>query len=128
MAPGEDAARAEADRRKSSHHRRPAQVYGPGGLGYITIYSMLHNFREQRSSKGKRQWNFSMGGPEPFMMLPADMALDWDESYRAHVHFYNRDRLAFRYDARDNFKKLCELGCEGLVAEEPCAPAKDRYL
>ena len=128
MAPGEDAARAGANRRQSPHHRRPVQVYGPGGLGYITIYSMLHNFREQRSSKGKRQWNFSMGGPEPFMMLPADMALDWDESYRAHVQFYDRDRLAFRYDARDNFKKLCELGCEGLVAEEPCAPAKDRYL
>ena len=62
MAPGEGAARAGADRRKSSYQRRPAQVYGPGGLGYITIYSMLHNFREQRSSKGKRQWNFSMGG------------------------------------------------------------------
>ena len=83
---------------------RPApQVYGPGGLGYITIYTMINNFREERSSKGKRQWNFSMGGPEPFMMLPADMALEWDEAYRSHVHFYNRDRLAFRYDARDNF-------------------------
>ena len=44
------------------------------------------------------------------------------------MDFYNRDRLAFRYDAHGNFKALCELGCDVLVPEKPCAPARDRYL
>ncbi len=102
-------------------------VYGPGGLGYITIYNDIRSFREETSSAGKRQFNLWMGGSEPFMMLPADMALAWDESYRAHVRAYDRDRLAFRTDARDNFKRLTELGCERLVPERPCAPPRDVY-
>ena len=47
--------------------------------------------------------------------------------YVAQVQFYERDRLAFRYDARDNFKRLTELGCTALVPEVPCAPARDVY-
>ena len=38
-----------------------------------------------------------------------------------HVIFYERDRLAFRYDARDNFKRLTELGCTALVPEVPAS-------
>lgn len=92
------------------------------------MYGDLRNFREQKSSKGKRQFNMSLGGGEPFMMLPSDMALGWDDAYRKIVAMYDRDRLAFRYEARDNFKILTELGCaKKLTAEQPCAPARDRY-
>ena len=30
-------------------------VYGPGGLGYISIYSNIGSFREAKSSKGKQR-------------------------------------------------------------------------
>lgn len=103
-------------------------VYGPGGLGYITVYSMIDRFREVTSAKGKRQFNFNLGGGEPFMMLPADMALWWDAAFRGHVQYYDRHRLEFRSDARVNFQRLTELGCAHLAPEKPCAPARDRYL
>jgi len=103
-------------------------VYGPGGLGYISLYSNLASLRETRSSKRKRQYNFNMGTPEPFMMLVSDMCLGWDPEFKKHVHFYDTHRLDFRYDARDNFKKLTELGCGSLLKpERSCTPQVDRY-
>ena len=116
---------------EASGYEHPWYVFGPTewnvyahGLGYISLYGMIDNFRETKSAKGKRQWNFHMGGGEPFMMLPTDMALEWDGEFRKAVKFYDRDRLAFRADARDNFKTLTELGCARLTAEKPCAPER----
>jgi hypothetical protein len=89
---------------------------------------VIDRFREVTSAKGKRQFNFNLGGGEPFMMLPADMALWWDAAFRGHVQYYDRHRLEFRSDARVNFQRLTELGCAHLAPEKPCAPARDRYL
>ena len=83
--------------------------------------------KEVTSEKGKRQFELNIGGGEPFMMLPADMALAWDANYKQCVDGYNRDRLSFRYDARDNFKLLTELGCKALTPELACAPPRDNY-
>jgi len=91
------------------------------GLGYPSIYQsgVAHNQQSMRvTSKGKRQYELSIGGPEPFMMLPVDMALWWCEQYRAHVIFYDNNRRAFRSDAAQAFKKLTELGCDGLLTPE----------
>ena len=78
-------------------------VYGPGGLGYISIYGMLQNFAERISSGGKRQFNFQMGRGEPFMMLVSDMALWWDSHFRKHVrapsHTYMHVRMAYVHGA-----------------------------
>lgn len=97
-------------------------VYGPGGLGYLTLYTQgvaRGQLQEAKTSKGKRQYNLSFGyGREPFMMLPSDMALWWDLEYREHVLYYDNHRLEFRRDAAFAWKKLTELGCEGILTEE----------
>lgn len=94
------------------------------GLGYLTIYQMLDRFQEVKTRKGKRQWNNSMFGGDgtDFMMLPVDMALSWDPEYRNHIEYYDRRRLEFRRDAARAWKKLTELGCEGLLTPEENAP------
>jgi len=117
---------------EASGYEHPWYVFGPtewnvylGGLGYISVYTMLDRMREERSTKGRRQFNLHMFGGEPFMMLPTDMALSWDPGYRKWLSFYDRERAAFRRDARDNFKLLTELGCDALAAEAPCAPERE---
>ena len=115
-----------------SGYEHPWYVFGPtgwnvyaNGLGYISLYNNLGGFSEELTTGGKRQFNFRMGGGEPFMMLPTDMALAWDESYRKQVFYYDRNRLQFRADARENFKRLTELGVACLLPEQPCAPPND---
>lgn len=39
----------------------------------------------------------------------------WDDEYRGHVQYYDRHRLEFRRDAAQAWKKLIELGCEGML-------------
>ena len=90
------------------------------GLGFLSAFTMAEGaYREQVNSTGKRQWNMRMSfaGPEPFMMLPSDMALVFDPTYRAALEHYDRDRVAFRTDAAAAFRKLTELGCDGLQPE-----------
>jgi len=96
-------------------------VYGPGGLGYMSLYAhgaASGQLRESHTPKGKRQFNMALGGGEPFMMLPTDMALWWDKDYREHVKYYDSHRLEFRRDAAIAWKKLTELGCRGILSEE----------
>lgn len=87
------------------------------GLGFLTAFRMAESsYRIEQSSAGKRQWNMRMGfgrGLEPFMMLPSDMALVFDPVYKAAIHYYDANRVAFRRDAAAAFRKLTELGCEG---------------
>ena len=91
------------------------------GLGFMSAFMMAgdprRGYREVKSRGGKRQWNMSLGGPEPFMMLPSDMVLVWDEEFKRHLTFYDRDRRSFKRDCAVTFKKLIELGCEGLRPE-----------
>ena len=77
---------------------------------------------EVETRAGKRQWvhrGFGGSDDDPgFMMLAVDMALDWDPTYRKHREWYNRHRLEFRRDAARAWKKLTELGCEGMLVRE----------
>lgn len=96
-------------------------VYGPGGLGYMSLYRAgvaRGQLQEATTPKGKRQYQMRFGHGDPFMMLPTDMALWWDEAYRKHVEYYDTHRLEFRRDAAITWKKLTELGCDGLLLEE----------
>ena len=87
----------------------------------MSVYNIgveRQQFKEVRTSKGKRQYNLQLGwGNEPFMMLPSDMALWWCPKYRQHVQAYDRNRIQFRKDAAMAWKKLTELGCKNLIVE-----------
>lgn len=87
-----------------------------GGLGYLSTYQ-FGGHQEVETRAGKRQFNLRLGG-RVFMMLPADKALWWDEEFRKHVMHYDRDRKAFKTDAAAAWKKLIELGCDGLLTPE----------
>ncbi|GMI39493.1 hypothetical protein TeGR_g9919 [Tetraparma gracilis] len=110
-----------------SGYEHPWYVFDPAhwnayehGLGYLSLYEMgagTGRLKKRVTNQGKRQWEMNMGFGEPFMMLPTDMALWWDEAYREHVKYYDRHRRAFKEDAVVNFKRLVELGCKGLVDE-----------
>lgn len=66
---------------------------------------------------GKRQYD-DTGNGRHIMMLVADMCLTWDPIYKQHLTRYRHDRRAFRLDAIAAWKKLTELGCDGLLVEE----------
>jgi len=66
---------------------------------------------------GKRQYDDTASG-QHIMNLVSDMCLTWDPTYRQHLHNYHHDRKAFRLDAIAAWKKLTELGCDGLLVEE----------
>jgi len=95
-------------------------VYGPGGLGYITTYAMQAGrglWPEWINPRnGKRQFHMKMGGGI-FAYLPVDMALLWDPAWKKLVLWYERHRTDFHQDSAAAWKKLTELGCEGLVPE-----------
>merc|ERR1712070_1158291 len=65
----------------------------------------------------KRQYD-NTGRGRHLMMLISDMCLTWDPKYRQHLDKYRRDRRAFGLDAIAAWKKLTELGCDGLLVEE----------
>merc|ERR1711988_1772078 len=66
---------------------------------------------------GKRQYD-DTGSGHHIMMLISDMCLTWDPTYRKHLHTYHENRKTFRSDAIRAWKKLTELGCDGLLVEE----------
>lgn len=96
-------------------------VYGPGGLGYLTAYSMqaFHGMNPEwvNPRNGKRQFHIQMGGGV-FAFLPVDMALLWDPTWKKIVLWYDRHRKEFHRDAAMAWKKLTELGCDGLLVAE----------
>lgn len=51
-------------------------------------------------------------------MMPVDMALLWDPEYRKIAFWYDKHRLEFHRDAALAWKKLTELGCDGLLSSE----------
>ena len=61
-----------------------------------------------RKWDGPRQ--FQDLGSKSLMMLPSDMALVRDESFKRWVELYTRDDQRFYGDFRDGFVKLLELG------------------
>ena len=105
-------------------------IYGPGGLGYLSVYSFIRDFDEVKTAAGKRQWNNRrFGGSDsdpPFMMLPVDMALSWDPEFKKHVAWYDRHRNEYRRDAAALWKRLVELGCEDLPLSPELHPPSTR--
>lgn len=102
-------------------------VYGPGGLGYLSTYAMQARNGlnpEELNSNGKRQYNMRLGGGV-FAMIAVDMALLWDPSYKKLTLWYDRHRTEFHKDSAAAWKKLTELGCDGLLAPE-VTPGHDR--
>ena len=78
---------------------------------------MSPHARKPSHQSGKRQWNLHLGLSEPFMMLPSDMALTWDPTFRSHLAAYDRNRRGFKRDAAATWQKLTELGCPPLTPE-----------
>ena len=70
---------------------------------------------ELRPAPGKRQYVNKKPGvvdDEPNqMMLPTDMILAWDPSFRTHLEVYAADEARLKHDFGVAFKKLTELGC-----------------
>mmetsp|Transcript_17750 Transcript_17750/g.32720 ORF Transcript_17750/g.32720 Transcript_17750/m.32720 type:complete len:315 (-) Transcript_17750:99-1043(-) len=89
------------------------------GLGYLSLYSdqASLNLKPRTTEAGKRQWEAMFMG-YMFMMLPTDMALKWDKNYYEHIQYYDRNRRVFRNDAAKVWKKLMELGCDGILTPE----------
>ena len=87
------------------------------GLGYLTTM-LTGEYQEVLSCTGKRQFVMNFGGGEPFMLLISDMVLLWDHSYREHLLWYDQHREEFQDDAVAVWKKLTELGCDGLLTPE----------
>lgn len=52
------------------------------------------------------------------MLLISDMVLLWDPEYKQHLLYYEHHRQEFIRDAADVWKKLTELGCDGLLTPE----------
>ena len=118
-----------------SGYEHPWYSFGPAhwsayehGLGYLSVYRMAVARGQSRmrvTDAGKRQWELDFGGGvEPFMMLPSDMALWWDENFKKWVEFYDDNRREFRNDAVKNFKRLVELGCDGILTQERPFPPR----
>lgn len=70
---------------------------------------------ELRPAPGNRQFVNKVLGvidDEPNqMMLPTDMILAWDPSFRAHLEVYAENEAKLKEDFGAAFKKLTELGC-----------------
>ena len=54
-------------------------------LGRYEMGIGQRQMREVTTAKGKRQWEIQLGYENTFMMIPADVALWWDEAYRVEV-------------------------------------------
>jgi cytochrome c peroxidase len=67
--------------------------------------------------KGPLQYENTDGGD--LMMLPTDLALVDDPSFRSYVELYTRDEKRFFADFARAFKKLTELGCQHIPPPKP---------
>lgn len=52
------------------------------------------------------------------MMLVSDMVLAWDPVFRGHLEAYAADEGLLSRDFAAAFKRLTELGCEGVLQAE----------
>lgn len=85
---------------------------GPWTFSPITMSNQY--FKELRDNKwSKRKWN----GPlqyedksKSLMMLPTDMVLLWDRSFKKYVNEYANDEDKFFQDFATAFSRLLELG------------------
>ena len=65
---------------------------------------------------GKVQFRDKGSKPEDeLMMLPSDMLMIRDEEFCKWSRIYHKDADRFMADFAVAYKKLTELGCEGLV-------------
>jgi len=83
---------------------------------------MLHKFKwEKKQWEGPIQYkNEDLG--EELMMLPTDLALITDPSFKKYVEIYASDRERFYSDFADVFGKLIELGVDRSEPYESAPP------
>jgi len=72
-------------------------------------------FQPRRAPNGKLEYMNRFG----FQHLPgADMPLIWDPALNAILHQYRNDRRKLRFECAEAWKKLTQLGCEGILTPE----------
>mmetsp|Transcript_28722 Transcript_28722/g.85850 ORF Transcript_28722/g.85850 Transcript_28722/m.85850 type:complete len:157 (-) Transcript_28722:245-715(-) len=81
---------------------------------------------ELRPAAGNRQYvnkcPLGTGGDDANqMMLLSDMALAWDPDFRVHLEAFAADEAMLAREFGAAFKKLTELGCEGVLQPEVAA-------
>lgn len=77
-------------------------------------YTLLLNIKwEIDPKKGKLQYKDPSG---KLMMLPSDLVLIEDPSFRQYVVKYSKDQKAFRNDFASAFSRLLELGTTDLIS------------
>jgi cytochrome c peroxidase len=100
-------------------HKQFSGYDGPWTRAPTTFSNEL--FRELLENKWTlRKWN----GPDMFedptgeiIMLPTDMALNWDKEFRKYVEIYAADQDRFFEDFAKAFQKLEELGVKAFQEE-----------
>jgi cytochrome c peroxidase len=70
---------------------------------------LLNETWTERRWKGPKQYENSRSGSN-LMMLPADLALRDDSTFRKYVELYAKDEETFRKDFAEAFSRLLELG------------------
>jgi len=81
-----------------------------------SYFILLQSLRwRRRKWKGPFQYEAKVAG-KTVMMLPTDLALLRDPSFRKHVSIYANDRAQFERDFSAAFQKLEELGTDRLVS------------
>ncbi|GAA5825026.1 hypothetical protein JCM5353_001150 [Sporobolomyces roseus] len=85
-------------------------------------FKMLHKFKwEKKQWEGPIQYkNEDLG--EELMMLPTDLALITDPTFKKYVEIYAEDRERFYEDFANVFSKLIELGVDRSEPYESAPP------
>jgi len=102
------------------------------GMGFLDVFAKY--WREynpiqlgQPDGTTRRQFQLEYMGLQ-WTALVADMALVWDDAFRAHVEFYAANREAFKRDAAACWVRLTELGCaEGQLVSETTDLGEEEY-
>jgi len=79
---------------------------------------LFENEWEEKTVEGTGKVQFRDKGSKPedeLMMLPTDMLMARDEGFLKWSKIYHKDADRFMADFAVAYKKLTELGCEGLV-------------
>mmetsp|Transcript_1413 Transcript_1413/g.3899 ORF Transcript_1413/g.3899 Transcript_1413/m.3899 type:complete len:410 (-) Transcript_1413:157-1386(-) len=81
-----------------------------------SYFVLLESLRwRRREWDGPFQYEARAVGGKALMMLPTDLALLRDPSFRKYVRLYAKDRSRFERDFSAAFQKLEELGTKGLI-------------
>ena len=90
-----------------------------GGKGWLMVLSPSTGVVAERIEVGFNDKVYDKEFEDPpapnQMMLLSDMVLVWDADFRQHLEVYAEDEETLSKDFGEAFKKLTELGCEGVL-------------